>query len=95
MVCSEHQEERALDGEVYDVATPDAYIPCPAMSRGLVSDSSIHDFDARRWVTGQEVDAVYATGSVRAFDAFARHGDIDTGAGILRLGDRTLGVLRA
>jgi myo-inositol 2-dehydrogenase / D-chiro-inositol 1-dehydrogenase len=69
---------------------PDAYIPT---SGGLFRDSSIHDFDALRWVTGQEVVEVYATGSVRAFDAFARHGDIDTGAAILRLGDGTLGVL--
>jgi myo-inositol 2-dehydrogenase/D-chiro-inositol 1-dehydrogenase len=69
---------------------PDAYI---ATSGGLFRDSSIHDFDAIRWVTGQEVDEVYATGSVRAFDAFARHGDIDTGAAILRLGDGTIGLL--
>jgi myo-inositol 2-dehydrogenase/D-chiro-inositol 1-dehydrogenase len=69
---------------------PDAYIPT---SGGLFRDSSIHDFDALRWVTGQEVVEVYATGSVRAFDAFARHGDVDTGAAILRLGDGTLGVL--
>ncbi len=69
---------------------PDAYIPS---SGGLFRNSSIHDFDALRWVTGQEVVEVYATGSVRAFDAFARHGDVDTGAAILRLGDGTLGVL--
>jgi myo-inositol 2-dehydrogenase/D-chiro-inositol 1-dehydrogenase len=69
---------------------PEAYI---ATSGGLFRDSSIHDFDAIRWVTGQEVDEIYATGSVRAFDAFARHGDIDTGAAILRLADGTLGVL--
>jgi myo-inositol 2-dehydrogenase/D-chiro-inositol 1-dehydrogenase len=69
---------------------PDAYIPT---SGGLFRDSSIHDFDAIRWVTGQEVDEIYATGSVRAFDAFARHGDVDTGAAILRLTDGTLGVL--
>ena len=69
---------------------PDAYIPT---SGGLFRDSSIHDFDALRWVTGQEVVEVYATGSVRAFDVFARHGDVDTGAAILRLADGTLGVL--
>ena len=37
---------------------PDAYIP---LSGGLFRDSSIHDFDALRWVTGLEVDEVYAS----------------------------------
>ena len=69
---------------------PDAYIP---VSGGLFRDSSIHDFDALRWVTGQEVDEVYAAGSVRGFPVFERYRDIDTGAAILRLADGTLGVL--
>jgi myo-inositol 2-dehydrogenase/D-chiro-inositol 1-dehydrogenase len=69
---------------------PDAYIP---VSGGLFNDSSIHDFDALRWVTGQEVDEVYATGSVRGFPVFARHDDVDTGAAILTMADGTLAVL--
>jgi myo-inositol 2-dehydrogenase/D-chiro-inositol 1-dehydrogenase len=69
---------------------PDAYIPT---SGGLFRDSSIHDFDALRWVTGQEVDEVYATGSVRGFPVFEQHGDVDTGAAILHLADGTLAVL--
>lgn len=69
---------------------PDDYIP---VSGGLFRDSSIHDFDALRWVTGLEVEEVYATGSVRGFPIFARYDDIDTGAAILRLADGTLGVL--
>ena len=69
---------------------PDAYIP---VSGGLFRDSSIHDFDALRWVTGQEVVEVYAAGSVRGFPVFAKHDDVDTGAAILTLADGTLGVL--
>lgn len=69
---------------------PDAYIP---VSGGLFRDSSIHDFDALRWVTGQEVVEVYAAGSVRGFPVFAKHDDVDTGAVILTLADGTLGVL--
>jgi myo-inositol 2-dehydrogenase/D-chiro-inositol 1-dehydrogenase len=69
---------------------PDAYIP---VSGGLFRDSSIHDFDALRWVTGQEVVEVYAAGSVRGFPVFAEHDDVDTGAAILTLADGTLGVL--
>ncbi len=69
---------------------PEAYIP---RSGGLFRDSSIHDFDALRWVTGQEVDEVYATGSVRGFPVFKQYDDVDTGAAILTLADGTLGVL--
>ena len=69
---------------------PDDYIP---VSGGLFRDSSIHDFDALRWVTGVEVEEVFATGSVRGFPVFARYDDVDTGAAILRLTDGTLGVL--
>jgi len=69
---------------------PDAYIP---VSGGLFRDSSIHDFDALRWVTGREVEEVCAVGSVRGFPIFAEYGDVDTAAAILRLEDGTLGVL--
>ncbi|MGH2464722.1 MAG: Gfo/Idh/MocA family protein [Candidatus Limnocylindrales bacterium] len=69
---------------------PENYIQT---SGGLFRDSSIHDFDVLRWITGQEVDEVYAAGSVRAFDVFARHGDVDTAAVILRLADGTIAQL--
>jgi len=67
---------------------PDAYIP---VSGGLFRDSSIHDFDALRWLTGQEVVEVYATGAVRNFPVFARYDDVDTGACIFTLADGTIG----
>ena len=69
---------------------PDAYIP---VSGGLFRDSSIHDFDALRWVTGLEVAELYAVGSVRQFPVFARYDDVDTGAVLLQMTDGTLGVL--
>lgn len=69
---------------------PDAYIPT---SGGLFIDSSIHDFDALRFITGAEVEDVYAVGSVRVSDAFARAGDVDTAVAILRLEDGTLATL--
>ena len=69
---------------------PDDYIP---VSGGLFRDSSIHDLDALRWVTGVEVEEVYAAGSVRGFPIFARYDDVDTAAAILRLEDGSLGVL--
>ena len=69
---------------------PDAYIP---VSGGLFRDSSIHDFDALRWVTGVEVDEGYAAGSVLGFPIFEDFDDVDTGAVILQMTDGTLAVL--
>jgi myo-inositol 2-dehydrogenase/D-chiro-inositol 1-dehydrogenase len=69
---------------------PEAYIP---LSGGLFRDSSIHDFDALRWVTGLEVAELYAAGAVRNFPAFARYDDVDTGAVVLQMVDGTLAVL--
>ena len=75
----------------HDPAPPhEAYIP---VSGGIFRDFSIHDFDVLRWLTGQEVEEVYADGSVRGFDVFARYGDVDTAVATLRLTDGTLGVL--
>jgi myo-inositol 2-dehydrogenase/D-chiro-inositol 1-dehydrogenase len=67
---------------------PDAYIP---VSGGLFRDSSIHDFDALRWLTGSEVVEVYATGAVRNFPVFAQHDDVDTGACIFTMANGVIG----
>lgn len=69
---------------------PEAYIPT---SGGLFRDSSVHDFDELRFITGLEVDEVYAVGGVRGFEVFARYGDVDTAAAILRLTDGTIATL--
>jgi len=69
---------------------PAAYI---AASGGIFRDCSVHDFDAIRWVTGQEVVEVYATGSNQGEDFFAEVGDADTAAALLTLADGTLAVV--
>ncbi len=67
----------------HDPAPPhEEYIPA---SGGLFRDFSVHDFDALRFVTGQEVVEVYADGAVLGFPVFARYGDIDTGVAVLKL----------
>ena len=48
----------------------EAYI---AQSGGLFRDFSIHDFDILRWMTGCEVEEVYADGAVRGFPVFAKY----------------------
>jgi myo-inositol 2-dehydrogenase/D-chiro-inositol 1-dehydrogenase len=67
---------------------PDSYIP---VSGGLFRDSSIHDFDALRWLTGSEVVEVYATGAVRNFPVFADYDDVDTGACIFTCANGVIG----
>jgi myo-inositol 2-dehydrogenase / D-chiro-inositol 1-dehydrogenase len=69
---------------------PEHYIPT---SGGFFRDAAIHDFDAIRWLTGDEVATIHADGEVRALEAFRRHGDVDTAACILRMRSGVLGVL--
>jgi myo-inositol 2-dehydrogenase/D-chiro-inositol 1-dehydrogenase len=71
-------------------------VPPPAdyieTSGGIFVDLHIHDFDTVRWVTGQEVEEVYADGSVLVDRTFARHDDVDTTATVLRLSGGTLAI---
>lgn len=69
---------------------PEGYI---ATSGGLFRDSTIHDFDSLRFVTGLEVEEVYALGAVRVSEAFARHDDIDTAGAVLTLTSGAIAVL--
>jgi myo-inositol 2-dehydrogenase / D-chiro-inositol 1-dehydrogenase len=69
---------------------PEAYIPT---SGGIFRDSSVHDFDSLRFMTGQEVEDVFAVGSVRGFEMFSRYGDSDTVAALLRMTDGTIATL--
>jgi myo-inositol 2-dehydrogenase / D-chiro-inositol 1-dehydrogenase len=64
-----------------------------AHSGGIFRDLHIHDFDSLRWMSGREAREVYAAGSVREFDMFARHGDVDTSAALIVMEDGVLAVL--
>jgi myo-inositol 2-dehydrogenase/D-chiro-inositol 1-dehydrogenase len=64
-----------------------AYVPT---SGGIFRDCNVHDFDIVRFVLGQEVVSVYATGANKGADFFAAAGDVDTGAAILTMADGTL-----
>ena len=69
---------------------PAAYL---AVSGGIFRDCAIHDFDAVRWVTGQEVVEVYATGSDRGDPVFADIGDVAFAATVLTLADGARAVV--
>lgn len=64
-------------------------------SGGIFRDCAVHDFDAIRWVTGQNVVEVYATGSVQGDPLFAEYGDVDTAAVVVRFDGGALGVVSA
>ena len=70
----------------------EAYIPA---SGGIFNDFSIHDFDVTRWLTGQEVEEVYADGGVLGFPMFAKYDDVDTAVATMRLSGGTRAILSA
>ena len=75
----------------HDPAPPhESYIP---QSGGLFRDFSIHDFDILRWLSGAEVEEVYADGGVLGFPVFAKYGDVDTAVATLRLSSGAFAVL--
>lgn len=58
-----------------------------ASSGGTYRDLHIHDFDLARWLTGLQVEQVYAVGSVRGFDRYARFDDVDNAAILMTMSD--------
>jgi myo-inositol 2-dehydrogenase/D-chiro-inositol 1-dehydrogenase len=75
----------------HDPAPPaETYI---AASGGIFRDLHIHDFDAIRYVTGQEIVEIYADGAVRETPWFEHHGDVDAAVAVLRLSDGTPAIL--
>lgn len=64
-----------------------------ARSGGLFRDCLVHDFDSIRWVTGREIESVYARGSNAGAAFFAEHGDVDSAAVLLTLDDGTLATV--
>jgi len=64
--------------------SPEHFIPG---SGGIFRDMLIHDLDTARWLTGAEVEQVYAVGAVRQWERFAKHGDVDTAAILLTMTD--------
>ena len=78
----------AVRVQTHDQSPPHAsYIPT---SGGIFRDCSVHDFDSVRFVTGREVETVYATGANKGADFFSAAGDVDTAAAVLTLDDGTL-----
>jgi len=71
---------------------PDAYAET---SGGQFVDQLIHDFDVTRWMFGDEVDEIYATGSTLGFPQYAKWGDVATSGAVLKLRGGAIGLLQA
>lgn len=70
---------------------PEEFVPT---SGGIFKDCAIHDVDALRWVTGAEIEEVFAFGAARGADYFAVHGDSSEAAAALKLSDGSLATLQ-
>jgi myo-inositol 2-dehydrogenase/D-chiro-inositol 1-dehydrogenase len=62
-------------------------------SGGLFFDFVIHDFDTVRFLSGSEIEEVYAVGAVLVDPAIGAAGDIDTAVVTLKLASGALGVI--
>lgn len=71
-------------------APPVSYIK---VSGGIFLDMTIHDFDMVRFVSGDEVEEVYAAGGVTVDPAIGEADDIDTAVITLRLRSGAIAVI--
>jgi myo-inositol 2-dehydrogenase/D-chiro-inositol 1-dehydrogenase len=63
------------------------------VSGGIFLDMTIHDWDMARFLTGSEVEEVYATGSVLIDPKIGEEGDIDTAVATLKFKNGALGLI--
>jgi myo-inositol 2-dehydrogenase/D-chiro-inositol 1-dehydrogenase len=62
----------------------------PAKSGGIFLDTTSHDFDAVRWLSGSEVDRVYAEGAALVYEELRKNGDFDTATVVMKLASGAL-----
>ena len=63
------------------------------ISGGMFMDMTIHDWDMARFLVGDEIEEIYATGSALIDPRIGRVGDIDTAVATLRFRGGTLGTI--
>jgi len=63
------------------------------VSGGIFLDMMIHDFDMARYLMGDEIEEVYATGAVLVDPKIGEAGDVDTAAVTLRFKSGAIGVI--
>lgn len=63
------------------------------VSGGIYIDCMVHDFDMARYLTGSEVDEVFAQGSCLIDPEIGKAGDVDTAAVILKFTNGAIGLI--
>lgn len=63
------------------------------VSGGIFLDMTIHDFDMARFLMGNEVEEIFAVGSVMSNPAIGEAGDVDTAVITLRLTNGVIGTI--
>ena len=69
---------------------PMSYI---AVSGGIFTDMTIHDFDMVRYLSGSDVTEVFAAGTVLTDPAYADYDDVDTAIITLKFENGAIGVI--
>ena len=69
---------------------PPAYVK---VSGGMFLDMTIHDFDMARYLSGSEVEEVYAAAGVMVDPAIGEAGDVDTAVITLRFANGAIGTI--
>jgi myo-inositol 2-dehydrogenase/D-chiro-inositol 1-dehydrogenase len=62
-------------------------------SGGIFLDMTIHDFDMVRFLTGSDVEEVYAVGAVLVDSAIGDAGDVDTAVTTLKMANGAIAVI--
>lgn len=62
-------------------------------SGGIFLDMTIHDFDLSRFLVGDEIEEIYATGSVLIDPVIGQADDLDTAMVMLRFANGALGAI--
>ncbi len=84
------------DVQIVKICSRDSEPPTPKFvpsSGGLFLDMTVHDLDMVRFLSGSEVDEVYAAGSVLIDPAIGAAGDVDTAATVLKLRSGALALI--
>lgn len=63
------------------------------VSGGIFLDMMIHDFDMARYLSGSEVEEVYARGAVLVDPEIGKAGDVDTAIVTLKFANGAIGVI--
>lgn len=97
MRLREHVQNGTIgDPHVIKITSRDPSPPHPdyvKVSGGIFMDMMIHDFDMARFISGSEIEEVYATGNVLINPLFSQYGDVDTAIVTLRFANGALGVI--